>query len=132
MARPVQLLKGYLGRAGLAFPLVVAWSLTGSLLALAETPTPAVSKVDGKLVYARSERGDRIPDFSACGYAGGEREPPDVAVKAVLSPADGDDGSRIQAAIDFVSGLPLGADGFRGAVMLGPGEFQVAGQLYIK
>src|SRR5687768_14371630 len=100
MARPLQLLRSYSGRAGLAPLLAIAWSLTGSLLALAESP--AVSYVDGKLVYARSERGDRIPDFSTCGYAGGEREPPDVPVRAVLSPADGDDGSRIQAAIDFV------------------------------
>ena len=131
MARPLQLLKSYSGRAGLAFPLVVAWSLSGSLPALAETPTPAVSKVDGVLVYARGERGDRIPDFSTCGYAGGHREPPEVAVRAVLSPADGDDGLRIQAAIDFVSELPIAADGLRGGVMLGPGEFQVAGQLRI-
>ena len=46
-------------------------------------------------------------------------------------PSEGDDTERIQWAIDRVSGLPLDDDGFRGAVRLAPGEFQVEGQLRV-
>jgi hypothetical protein len=84
-----------------------------------------------KLNYERDERGNRIPDFSNCGYAGADRPIPDVPVAIVVTPAVGDDGPRIQAAIDRVSKLPLGDNGLRGAVMLAPGKFEVDGQLRI-
>ena len=48
-----------------------------------------------------------------------------------LNQADGDDGRRIQAAIDSVAKLPIGANGFSGAVLLSAGQFEVAGQLRI-
>ena len=86
---------------------------------------------DGKLIYAADELGNRIPDFSHCGFDGANSEIPAVPVKVVVQPADGDDGPRIQAAIDYVAGLPFGSDGFRGTVHLAPGEFQVAGQIRI-
>jgi hypothetical protein len=86
---------------------------------------------NGQLVYERDEHGNQIPDFSHCGYAGADREVPDVPIRVVVKPADGDDTARIQAAIDQVAELPLGEDGFRGAVLLAPGEFQIAGQLRI-
>src|SRR5947209_19245809 len=60
----------------------------------------------GKLVYAADERGDRIPDFSHCGYGGGGVAIPDAPVRVVVPPAEGDATARIQAAIDYVSGLP--------------------------
>lgn len=84
---------------------------------------------EGELQYKADELGNRIPDFSTCGYAGGERDIPSVPAILVVLPADGDDGLRIQAALDQAATLPLGEDGFRGAVELAPGEFQVSGQL---
>ena len=45
---------------------------------------------------------------------------------------EGDATSAIQMAIDYVSDLPLNADGFRGAVLLGPGTFNIEGQLNIR
>src|ERR1051326_5393317 len=68
------------------------------------------------LVYEKDERGNRIPDFSYAGYRGGGVALPDVSARVIVSPVAGDNGPRIQAAIDYVSGLPLGEDGFRGAV----------------
>ena len=73
----------------------------------------------GKLVYAQAENGDRIVDFSHCGYVGGDETIPDVPVRVVVSPRQGDATARIQAAIDFVAALPASDDrGIRGAVLL--------------
>ena len=83
----------------------------------------------GKLVYRSDDRGNRIPDFSTCGYAGGDRDIPAVPVRIVVKPGAGDDGARIQAALDEVAALPLNADGLRGAVGLAPGDYEIAGQL---
>ena len=64
----------------------------------------------GRLVYATDGRGNRIPDFSRCGYMGGGVAIPDVPVKIVVSPAEGDNGPKIQAAIDLVgASLPTHA-----------------------
>jgi hypothetical protein len=99
---------------------------------LAEAAEPAVRPgADGKLVYGTDDRGNRIPDFSTCGYAGADHDIPHVKAAIGVAPAEGDDTARIQAAIDEVSRLRLRDDGFRGAVELAPGEFQVAGQLQI-
>jgi len=75
-------------------------------------------------------RGNRIPDFSYCGYGGGGVAIPDAPVRVTLKPTDGadDDGARIQAAIDTVSALPL-VKGFRGAVLLKRGVYRIAGSL---
>lgn len=86
---------------------------------------------DGKLVYTPDYRGNRIPDFSAAGYAGGEKAIPDVPVKVTLAPEPGDATARIQRAIDEVSALPPDGDGFRGAVLLKKGVYEV-GSLKIK
>src|SRR3972149_2171555 len=99
---------------------------------VSQAETPAVDLgPGGRLVYATDERGNRIPDFSNCGYAGADHDIPNVPATFHVAPGDGDDGPRIQAAIDRVAGLALRDDGFRGAVELAPGEFQVAGQLTI-
>ncbi|QDU90413.1 hypothetical protein Pla175_38170 [Pirellulimonas nuda] len=84
---------------------------------------------NGKLVYATDELGNRVPDFSSCGYAGGDRPIPSPAVKIFLSPEAREDGRRIQAAIDSVSALQPDDAGFRGAVLLRAGEYQVADDL---
>lgn len=86
---------------------------------------------DGKLVYRSDERGNRIPDFSSCGFGGGDRDIPAAPLRVVVAPSEGDDGARIQAALDEVAALPLDADGFRGAVGLAPGDYEIAGQLLI-
>lgn len=86
---------------------------------------------NGKLVYRSDERGNRIPDFSSCGFTGGDRDIPEAPMRVVVAPGEGDDGARIQAALDEVAALPLDANGLRGAVGLAPGDYEIAGQLLI-
>ena len=62
----------------------------------------------GKLVYAQTAKGDRIPDFSYAGYEGGGVALPDVAAKRKVAPAGGDDTAAIQSAIDAVRGVAAG------------------------
>ncbi|HYC70378.1 MAG TPA: DUF6298 domain-containing protein [Opitutaceae bacterium] len=85
----------------------------------------------GRLVYETLARGDRVPDFSHAGFGGGGVALPVVPARVVVAPAEGDDGARIQAAIDHVAALPPDARGFRGAVLLAPGRFELAGRLRI-
>jgi hypothetical protein len=92
----------------------------------------AVPGADGKLTYpAYSERGDRLPDFSWCGYRGGGVALPRPPVKVTLEPVagEGDDLARIQKALDTVGEMPLDEKGFRGAVLLKKGTFRVGGTL---
>ena len=68
-------------------------------------------------------------DFSSAGYGGGGVAIPAVPAKFVVAPSGGDDTRLIQAALDAAGKLPLGADGFRGAVLLRGGTFRIEGQL---
>jgi hypothetical protein len=87
---------------------------------------------DGRLVYRTTAEGDRIIDFSSAGYRGGGVALPSVPVVQTVQPGGGaDDTDAIQAAIDAVADRPL-QNGFRGAVLLGPGTFTCAKTLVIK
>jgi hypothetical protein len=87
---------------------------------------------DGKLVYAQSPNGDRIPDFSSAGYRGGGVALPVVAMRTTVSPTGGaDDTAAIQAALDAVAKLAPDANGVRGAVELAAGTFHLAGTLHM-
>lgn len=87
---------------------------------------------DGRLTYVACACGDRIPDFSYCGYFAGARViPRDIPVRVYVPVAPGDNTARIQRALDYVGMLPAAQDGFRGAVLLGPGQFEIHGRLMI-
>ncbi len=86
---------------------------------------------NNRLVYQPDELGNIIPDFSHVGYKYGDEAIPDVDVKIEIFPLPGDNGNHIQSAIDFVAGLPVGDNGYRGAVFLHPGIYEVSGQLNI-
>ncbi|WP_233268851.1 DUF6298 domain-containing protein [Mucilaginibacter lacusdianchii] len=93
-------------------------------------PQPPISTdKSGKLVYAIDSRGDRVPDFSYCGYMASEQPIPNVAVKVVVPVKAGDATWRIQAAINYVAGLPADKNGFRGTVLLEKGTYEVQGSL---
>ena len=100
----------------------------------AQAPTSALVKVgsDGTLTHVPDKRGDRIPDYSIAGYRGGGVPIPDVPVKATVTPASGDDTAAIEAAIAKVAALTPGSDGFRGAVLLKPGTYQISKTIKIK
>ncbi|MEQ8848890.1 hypothetical protein [Botrimarina sp.] len=86
----------------------------------------------GRLIYRSDADGDRVLDFSDVGYRGGTQSLPAVPATVLVSPAAGDDTAAIQAAIDQVAAAPLGPDGFRGAVQLAAGDYQIGGQLRIR
>lgn len=113
--------------------LMVALAAPGAGAAPAQSRLVAPGP-GGKLVYTPyTERGDRLPDFSNCGYRGGGVALPNVPVKMTLTPvAEGDDRERIQKALDEIAALPLGPDGFRGALLLQRGTYRVGGQLNIR
>ena len=109
--------------------------------------SPLVSMgADGRLVYKPyTDRGDRIPDFSYCGYERSEVPIPTVPVAETLSPPAGeakpqgnmkypvgpDSQARIQAALDKVAAGKADANGFRGAVLLKKGTWYVSRGLLV-
>ncbi|XOK61238.1 discoidin domain-containing protein [Paenibacillus elgii] len=87
---------------------------------------------DGKLVYVPDYKGNRVIDFSNAGYMGGGVQLPDVQARVAVEPGEGDATARIQQAIDQVSQMPVGLDGFRGAVLLKKGRYEIEGTLYVR
>ena len=85
-----------------------------------------------KLVYAKDSLGNHIPDFSYAGYKAGEEAIPNVTIQITVPVTKGNATQKIQSAIDYVSSLPLDKNGFRGAVLLEKGQYEVQGGLYIK
>ncbi len=95
------------------------------------TKRPVSQGPGRRLVYSTDERGNRIPDFSYCGYMAAERPIPDVPIRIVVPPVPGDATSRIQSALDYVATLPADPNGIRGAVLLEAGIHHVSGSLKI-
>lgn len=87
---------------------------------------------NGRLKYGRyantgqSNAVNSIPDYSRCGYMGGGKSIPFVPAVATLQPSGGDDTKAIQRALDRVGQLPVQANGFRGALLLKAGTFQLS------
>lgn len=86
---------------------------------------------EDKLTYVTDERGNRILDYSSCGYRNSEQAIPDVANVVFVPWQSGDNSSRIQRAIDYVSSLAPDKNGFRGAVLLDKGTFDLQESLRI-
>jgi len=101
-------------------------------------PGPLVYRGDdGRLKYSFyanngcTEAVNTVPDFSYAGYRGGGTQIPDVPVRMKISPDAGDNLQQIQSAIDYVSSLPPDSDGFRGALLLEKGRYEVEGTLHL-
>lgn len=110
--------------------LVVGLNLTG--LAAPKHIIPVISLTkDGHLTYSHDSQGNQIPDFSTCGYAGGDQIIPNAPVKMVVTPESGDETERIQQAIGYVGALPPDTNGLRGAVLLLSGRHEVGGSLLL-
>lgn len=106
--------------------------MVASLAAMAgQQPYFPVRPDGGKLVYETDSLGNRLPDYSSCGYRNSEQPLPAVNNSVFVPWAEGDQSARIQKAIDYVSSLPADAEGRRGAVLLDKGTFTVAAPLRI-
>ena len=116
------------------FVLIILFASIVALKAQDLPPTTSLvyPGTDGKLVYVTDSLGNKIPDFLFAGYKGGGVSIPYVAVKETVWPVLGDNADNIQAAIDRVSALPLDVNGFRGAVLLKMGTYNLEKPITIK
>ena len=135
-AAPFQLVAGLALLSGVLLQAQTIVLPANATIAPAKPALLVKPGLDGKLLYAPwSARGDRLPDFSTVGYLEGKQPIPEVSVKCIVTPGQpgskADDTERIQAAIDQVSALPLGPDGFRGAVLLKKGRYNVGSNLIL-
>ena len=92
---------------------------------------PVSAGPDGKMIYTSDSMGNRIPDFSYCGYMAAEKPIPDAPVRIIVPVKSGDATARIQSAINYVSSWPADSNGIRGAVLLEKGRYEVYGSLKI-
>ena len=112
--------------------------LSGWSAAVGVESSLAYMGTDGRLAYGvyanegETNAVNRLPDFSLCGYKGGGVALPAVPTAVTVLPGDGDDTQRIQNAINAVSAMALDANGFRGAVLLKAGRYQVTSSLRIQ
>lgn len=97
----------------------------------AAPPTQDIEFKDGKLLYNADDRGNRVPDYSYAGYAAGERPIPTVPAKLVVGAPANDNTAALQAAIDQAGRLDMDPTGFRGAVLIPPGTYPLAGSLVL-
>ncbi|MGD0260908.1 MAG: DNRLRE domain-containing protein [Verrucomicrobiota bacterium] len=88
----------------------------------------------GRLIAQPDALGNRILDCSGVGYLGGAVPLPSsntVPVAVTISPVAGDNVANLQNAINQVAALPLGTNGFRGAVLLLAGEYPLSNTVTI-
>lgn len=111
-------------------------------------PLITIDPVTGRLVYHTTKHGERLLDYSVCGYKGGGVALPAATVGEVreVEPAPGntadhcesDDTERLQAKIDTM-GIDGGDDPFKGhkpdaklsVLLLKAGTYYVKGQLKV-
>ena len=84
---------------------------------------------NGSMEYTTDEQNNYILDFSYAGYKNGNEAIPNIPVVKTIQPIAGDNTQHIQDAIEEVSYYPLNAQGFRGAVLLQSGVYEVDGIL---
>ncbi|MBN1302086.1 MAG: T9SS type A sorting domain-containing protein [Melioribacteraceae bacterium] len=87
---------------------------------------------NGQLQYIRDKEGNCVPDFSYAGYKNGNESFPSVPVVKTISPVEGDNTSHINNAIIQMSLYPVQENGFRGALLLEAGKYEIKGRLYMK
>ncbi|MBQ6861580.1 MAG: pectate lyase [Alistipes sp.] len=85
-------------------------------------PAFPISVAQGKLQYAADSRGNRILDFSQCGYRNSNELIPDAEVVFTLSPSE-NDSRTIQGHIDALAARPMDKNGLRGAILLTKGTY---------
>lgn len=105
------------------------------LLALMPFSKPWQSKLvqlkqDHTLQYAPDEKGNIIPDFSRVGYYQGNVPIPEVPVVKTIAPGNNSE-QLIQDAINEVAQRQPDAHGFRGAILLTKGTYNISGTIKI-
>jgi len=114
-----------------AVALLIACLLTG-LLPAQQSAAIAFRDDSGVLRYSADTENNYISDFSHAGYKNGEAELPEIPVVMTIAPVTGDNTAHIQAALDEVAARTPDAAGYRGALLLEAGRYEVSGQLFIR
>lgn len=97
-----------------------------------KSPSPLKIEKE-KILYNEDEHGNRLLDYSLCGYRMSETKIPDLPVAITVTPQKGDMSAAIQNAIDYVSAQkPDKKTGLRGAVLLDRGTYELSQPLRIK
>ncbi len=116
----------------LILAFVFFYQFSGKAQDIAPTTSLVYPGADGRLVYMADSLGNKIPDFSNAGYKGGGVVIPQVQPKAIVWPLAGDNSDHLQKIIDSISALPLDANGFRGAILLKRGLYNLEKPITIK
>jgi hypothetical protein len=119
--------------------LFLIFNLIGAYLAHGQNSSQLVYLDQGELTYVpfsmtgQSNEVNTIPDFSYAGYMGGGVSlPTDIEIKVTVTPEEGEDARRIQAAIDLVAALEPDQNGFRGAVLIKAGHYSLENILAVR
>jgi hypothetical protein len=92
----------------------------------------SLSVLEGAIQYHPDSLGNRVLDFSYCGYKQSDQSIPMVENVLFVPYQEEDAYATIQKAIGYVSSQPLNAEGFRGAVLLDKGLFTLSRSLIIQ
>ncbi|WP_114748478.1 DUF6298 domain-containing protein [Pleomorphovibrio marinus] len=93
---------------------------------------PGIQWENNDFTYLETSEGDKLPDFSPSGFLAGNDMISEVPAKIFVPKINGDATAVIQAAIDRLAKMPTDPSGFKGAVLLAEGEYEVAGSLRIE
>lgn len=112
--------------------LLIAGSIFCSLNAQTWQSSIVYYNDDSTLVYVRDSLGNSIPDFSYAGYKNGNESIPFVEEIKTISPIEGDNTTHINNALFETALNPINSDGFRGALYLSPGIYEVNGTIKLQ
>jgi hypothetical protein len=87
---------------------------------------------NGCLRYVADAQNNYIPDFSYAGYKNGEKSLPDFSVIKTIFPVEGDNTAHIQSALDEIAVMTADENGFRGALLLAAGNYEIHGTIVIR
>lgn len=86
---------------------------------------------DSQITYLSDKQGNRVLDFSYCGYRSSEQDIPSLNNVVFVSWKPGDNTERIQRAVNYVSSMAPDKKGYRGAVLLDEGVFSLSASIRV-
>ena len=120
------------------FPLCFIICLFSGISLHSQTSTLVYEDGNGVLQYGtyanegQANSVNKVIDYSSAGYKGGGVAIPFVpTVVTIDAPTGGDDRALIQNAIDQVAGMSVQPNGFRGAILIKAGNYQVSSTINI-
>lgn len=115
-------------------PITILLFILSSIIYLKgqEASSIVFEDTNGCLRYVSDTENNCIPDFSHAGYKNRESPLPEISVAKTIGPIAGDNTAHIQTALDEIGALPLDDNGYRGALLLEPGNYEIRGIVTIR